>query len=68
VPWPGQSPCNKKPLTRLAGIKGNKMPTYNPATDRIAELIGAHPRREPAKLAGRVQFRAHALDLAGPTP
>ena len=68
MPWPGQSPYNKKPLTRLADMRGNKMPAYNPATDRIAELIGAHPTREPAKLAERVQFRAHALDLAGLTP
>lgn len=43
VPWPGQSLYSKKPLTTLAEMKGTKMRTYNPATTRIAELIGAQP-------------------------
>ena len=43
VPWPGQSLYSKKPLTTLADLKGTKMRAYNPATTRIAELIGAQP-------------------------
>jgi TRAP-type C4-dicarboxylate transport system substrate-binding protein len=43
VPWPGQSLYSKKPLTSLAEMKGTKMRAYNPATTRIAELIGAQP-------------------------
>jgi len=43
VPWPGQSLYSKKPVTGLADLKGTKMRAYNPATTRIAELIGAQP-------------------------
>jgi TRAP-type transport system periplasmic protein len=43
VPWPGQSLYSKKPLSSLGEMKGTKMRTYNPATTRIAELIGAQP-------------------------
>jgi TRAP-type transport system periplasmic protein len=43
VPWPGQALYSKKPLTSLADLKGTKMRAYNPATTRIAELVGAQP-------------------------
>jgi TRAP-type transport system periplasmic protein len=43
VPWPGQSLYSKKPLSSMGEMKGTKMRTYNPATTRIAELIGAQP-------------------------
>jgi TRAP-type C4-dicarboxylate transport system substrate-binding protein len=43
VPWPGQSLYSKKPLASLADLKGTKMRAYNPATTRIAELVGAQP-------------------------
>lgn len=43
VPWPGQSLYSKKPVVSLADLKGTKMRAYNPATTRIAELIGAQP-------------------------
>lgn len=43
VPWPGQSLYTKKPVAGLADLKGTKMRAYNPATTRIAELIGAQP-------------------------
>jgi TRAP-type transport system periplasmic protein len=43
VPWPGQSLYSKKPVTSLADLKGSKMRAYNPATTRIAELVGAQP-------------------------
>jgi TRAP-type C4-dicarboxylate transport system substrate-binding protein len=43
VPWPGQSLYTKKAVTSLADLKGTKMRAYNPATTRIAELIGAQP-------------------------
>jgi len=43
VPWPGQSLYSKKPVASLADLKGTKMRAYNPATTRIAELIGAQP-------------------------
>ncbi len=43
VPWPGQSLYSKKPVTTLADLKGTKMRAYNPATTRIAELVGAQP-------------------------
>ena len=43
VPWPGQSLYSKKPVTSLAELRGTKMRAYNPATTRIAELVGAQP-------------------------
>ena len=43
VPWPGQSLYSKKPVTTLGDLKGTKMRACNPATTRIAELIGAQP-------------------------
>jgi TRAP-type transport system periplasmic protein len=43
VPWPGQSLYSKKPVSSLADLKGTKMRAYNPATTRIAELVGAQP-------------------------
>ncbi|MBL0728465.1 TRAP transporter substrate-binding protein [Piscinibacter sp. HJYY11] len=43
VPWPGQSLYSRKPVTTLADLKGTKMRAYNPATSRIAELVGAQP-------------------------
>ncbi|MET0334062.1 MAG: TRAP transporter substrate-binding protein [Rhizobacter sp.] len=43
VPWPGQSLYSRKPVVTLADLKGTKMRAYNPATSRIAELVGAQP-------------------------
>jgi TRAP-type C4-dicarboxylate transport system substrate-binding protein len=43
VPWPGQSLYSKKPVASLSDLKGTKMRAYNPATTRIAELVGAQP-------------------------
>lgn len=43
VPWPGQSLYTRKAVASLADLKGTKMRAYNPATTRIAELIGAQP-------------------------
>ena len=43
VPWPGQSLYTKKPVASMADLKATKMRAYNPATTRIAELVGAQP-------------------------
>jgi TRAP-type transport system periplasmic protein len=43
VPWPPQSLYSVKPVQTLADLKGTRMRAYNPATSRIAELIGASP-------------------------
>ncbi|HRD94918.1 MAG TPA: TRAP transporter substrate-binding protein [Rubrivivax sp.] len=43
VPWPGQSLYSGKAVKSLADLKGTKMRAYNPATTRIAELVGAQP-------------------------
>jgi hypothetical protein len=43
--WPGRrraSTC-KKPINSAADLKGVKWRAYNPATARIAELVGAQP-------------------------
>jgi TRAP-type transport system periplasmic protein len=41
VPWPPQGFYSKKPITTLKDFANTKMRTYNPATQRIAELLGA---------------------------
>jgi TRAP-type transport system periplasmic protein len=43
VPWPPQGVYSKKPLASAADLKGIKWRAYNPATSRIAELVGAQP-------------------------
>jgi TRAP-type transport system periplasmic protein len=42
-PWPGQSLYSLKPVVSAADLKGTKMRAYNPATSKIAELVGAQP-------------------------
>jgi TRAP-type C4-dicarboxylate transport system substrate-binding protein len=42
-PWPGQSLYSSKPVEAPADLKGTKMRAYNPATSRIAQLLGAQP-------------------------
>jgi TRAP-type transport system periplasmic protein len=43
VPWPPQSLYSVKPVQSLADLKGTRMRAYNPATSKIAELLGAQP-------------------------
>lgn len=43
VPWPGQSLYSNKPINSSADLRGTKMRTYNPATNRIAQLLRAQP-------------------------
>jgi TRAP-type C4-dicarboxylate transport system substrate-binding protein len=43
VPWPPQGVYSKKPLASGADMKGVKFRAYNPATSRLAELLGAQP-------------------------
>lgn len=43
VPWPPQGIYSNKPLASAADLKGSKWRAYNPATSRIAELVGAQP-------------------------
>jgi TRAP-type transport system periplasmic protein len=43
VPWPPQSLYSAKPVASLADLKGTRMRAYNPATSKIAELVGATP-------------------------
>jgi TRAP-type transport system periplasmic protein len=43
VAWPPQGIYAKKPLEKLADLKGAKFRSYNPSTARFAELIGASP-------------------------
>lgn len=42
-PWPGQSLYSNKPINSTADLAGTKMRTYNPATNRIAQLVKAQP-------------------------
>lgn len=43
VPWPPQGIYANKPLANVAEMKGLKFRAYNPATTRLAELVGAVP-------------------------
>jgi TRAP-type transport system periplasmic protein len=43
VPWPGQSLYSVKPITAAEDFKGTKMRAYNPATTKIAQMLGASP-------------------------
>ncbi|MFN4118839.1 TRAP transporter substrate-binding protein [Acidovorax sp.] len=43
VPWPPQGLFSIAPVKSAADFKGTRMRTYNPATVRIAELLGATP-------------------------
>ncbi len=43
VPWPPQGVYAKKEIKATADMKGMKFRAYNPATARIAELVGAQP-------------------------
>ncbi|HEU0198950.1 MAG TPA: TRAP transporter substrate-binding protein [Burkholderiaceae bacterium] len=42
-PWPPQGLYSGKPVASAADLKGTKMRAYNPATSRIAQLMGAQP-------------------------
>ena len=42
-PWPGQNLYSVKPVASAADLKGTKMRAYNPATTKIAQLLGASP-------------------------
>jgi TRAP-type transport system periplasmic protein len=43
VPWPGQSLYSVKPINSAEDFKGSKMRAYNPATTKIAQMLGASP-------------------------
>jgi len=43
VPWPSQGLYAVQPVRGIADLKDSRMRTYNPATVRIAELLGAKP-------------------------
>jgi TRAP-type C4-dicarboxylate transport system substrate-binding protein len=43
VAWPPQNLYSAEAITTMKDFKGLRMRTYNPATVRIAELIGAKP-------------------------
>ncbi len=43
VPWPGQSLYSVSPINSAQDFKGTKMRAYNPATTKIAQLLGASP-------------------------
>ncbi|MEO7853389.1 MAG: TRAP transporter substrate-binding protein [Rubrivivax sp.] len=43
VPWPGQSLYSVKAINAADDFKGSKMRAYNPATTKIAQMLGASP-------------------------
>jgi TRAP-type transport system periplasmic protein len=61
VAWPPQGIYTKKPITAMAELKGNKFRSFNPATARFAELIGASPVTIQVPEIAQA-FRTGALD------
>ncbi len=47
VPWPPQGLYTNRPVQRVSDLLGSKMRTYNPTTERIAELMGAQAVNVP---------------------
>lgn len=45
VPWPPQNVYTNRPMTTTQDFRGQRLRTYNPATERIADLLGAKPVR-----------------------
>lgn len=43
VPWPPQHLYSRRPIEAVRDFKGLRLRSYNPAIDRIAELVGAQP-------------------------
>jgi len=43
TPWPGQSLYSNKPINSTADLRGTKMRTFDPTTNRIAQLLRAQP-------------------------
>jgi TRAP-type C4-dicarboxylate transport system substrate-binding protein len=43
VPWPPQGIYSKREINRIADFKDLSLRTYNAATQRLAELLGAYP-------------------------
>ncbi len=43
VPWPPQGIYTRRPIERLADLRGLKWRAYSPATARMARLVGALP-------------------------
>lgn len=43
VPWPPQALFTKRPVESLEDLKGMKLRSYNRATAKIAEIVGATP-------------------------
>jgi TRAP-type transport system periplasmic protein len=53
VPWPPQGLYTTKPVSSTVDMKGSAMRTYNAATVRIAELMGARAIDVPADQLAR---------------
>jgi TRAP-type C4-dicarboxylate transport system substrate-binding protein len=43
VPFPGMGMVSKKPINRLADLKGMRFRSFGPAASRFGELVGATP-------------------------
>jgi TRAP-type transport system periplasmic protein len=61
VAWPPQGIYTKEPINALADLKGKKFRSFNPATARFAELIGASPVTIQVPEIAQA-FRTGALD------
>lgn len=53
VPWPPQNLYANRSVARTADLKGSRFRTYNPATQRISEIVGAQGVSLPANELGK---------------
>lgn len=68
VPWPGQTIISTMPIHSLEDLKGRTLRTYNPATERLAQLIGAVPTEVPRdKLSREFTTGRLAAMIASPS-
>ncbi|XDF35759.1 TRAP transporter substrate-binding protein [Paracidovorax avenae] len=49
VPWPAQGLFTVRPIHSVTDLRGAKMRTYNPSTERLAQLVGATPVEVPTQ-------------------
>jgi TRAP-type C4-dicarboxylate transport system substrate-binding protein len=74
VPWPPQGLYTNKAVLRASSLRGMRMRTYNPATDRIAQMVGAEPvlvqaadltgALEAGRIDTLISSSATAIDMA----
>lgn len=67
-PWPPQGLYSIKPVANVADLRGTKMRTYNPATNRIAQIVKAQPVTIQAAELGQALATGTVENLLSSSP